>query len=49
MIKKLTPLIVLIMFAIGAYFMMQGMDKAVDMTKPKKDMLPDITRSLPPK
>lgn len=38
MLKKLTPLIVLALFALGAYFMMQGMDKAVDMTKPKKEI-----------
>ena len=38
MLKKLTPLIVLVMFAIGAYFMMQGMDNAVDMIKPKKEI-----------
>ena len=38
MLKKLTPLLVLIMFAIGAYFMMQGMDNAVNMTKAKKEV-----------
>ena len=38
MLKKLTPLIVLALFAIGAYFMMQGMDNAVEMTKAKKEI-----------
>ncbi|MGB5506936.1 MAG: hypothetical protein WBM70_09625 [Sulfurovum sp.] len=38
MLKKLTPLFVLILFALGAYFMMQGMDNAVDMTKTKKEI-----------
>lgn len=38
MLKKLTPLIVLAMFAIGAYLMMKGMDNAVQMTKPTKEI-----------
>lgn len=38
MLKKLTPLIVLAFFALGAYFMMQGMDNAVEMTKAKKEI-----------
>ncbi len=38
MLKKLTPLIVLALFMLGAYFMMQGMDNAVDMTKQKKEI-----------
>ncbi len=38
MLKKLTPLIVLAMFAAGAYFMMKGMDNAVHMTKTKKEV-----------
>jgi len=38
MLKKLTPLIVLALFVLGGYFMMQGMDNAVDMTKPKKEI-----------
>lgn len=38
MLKKLTPIIILALFALGAYFMMQGMDKAVDMAKPKKEI-----------
>jgi hypothetical protein len=38
MLKKLTPLIVLALFALGAYFMMQGMDNAVDMAKQKKEI-----------
>ena len=36
MLKKLTPIIVLIMFAIGAYLMKTGMDNAVKMSKPQK-------------
>ncbi len=37
MIQKLTPIIVLTLFLIGAYFMKQGMDNAVHMSKhPKK-------------
>jgi uncharacterized protein (UPF0333 family) len=36
MLQKLTPLIVLAMFAIGAYFMIQGMKNATDLAKPKK-------------
>jgi hypothetical protein len=38
MLKKLTPLIVLLLFAVGGYFMMKGMDKAVHMTKPAKEI-----------
>ncbi len=38
MLKKLTPLIVLALFALGAYFMMQGMDNAVNMSKEKKEI-----------
>lgn len=37
MLKKLTPLIVLALFAAGAYLMIKGMDNAVEMTKPKKE------------
>lgn len=36
LLKKLTPLIVLALFALGVYFMAQGMQNAVDMAKPKK-------------
>ena len=38
MIKKLAPLVVLALFAIGVYFMMQGMSNAIDMTKNKKEI-----------
>jgi len=38
MFQKLAPLIVLAMFAIGAYFMMQGMNNATNMTKSKKEI-----------
>ena len=37
MFQKLAPLIVLVLFATGMYFMMQGMDNAVEMAKPKKE------------
>lgn len=37
MLKKLTPLIVLALFAAGAYLMIKGMDNAVSMTQPKKE------------
>jgi len=35
MFQKLAPLVVLAMFAIGAYFMIQGMQNATNMAKPK--------------
>lgn len=38
MLKKLTPLIILALFALGAYFMMKGMDQAVDLAKPQKEI-----------
>jgi hypothetical protein len=36
--KKLTPLFILALFATGMYFMMQGMDNAVNMTKTKHEI-----------
>ena len=36
MLKKLVPLIILGLFALGAYFMKMGMDNAVEMANPKK-------------
>ncbi len=36
MLQKLAPLIVLAMFATGMYFMIKGMDNAVEMTTPGK-------------
>ena len=33
----MTPLIVLAMFAIGAYFMVKGMDNAVELSKPQTE------------
>jgi len=36
MFQKLAPLIVLAMFAVGAYFMVQGMKNATSMATPKK-------------
>ena len=35
MFQKLAPLIILALFATGLYFMIQGMDNAVEMTKSK--------------
>jgi len=35
MFQKFAPLIILALFAIGMYLMMQGMDKAVHHTKVK--------------
>jgi len=37
MFQKLAPLIVLAMFAIGAYFMVQGMHSATNMAKNKNE------------
>jgi len=34
MFQKLAPLLVLALFAIGMYFMLKGMDSAVEMAKP---------------
>ncbi len=36
MFQKIAPLIVLAMFAIGAYFMIQGMHNATQMAKSKE-------------
>jgi len=38
MFQKLAPLIILALFAVGAYFMIKGMDNAVQMGKPKKSV-----------
>jgi len=38
MFQKLTPLIVLVIFAVGGYLMMQAMDKAIHHTKVKRDI-----------
>ena len=38
MFQKLAPLIVLAMFAIGAYFMIEGMHSATQMAKGKKEV-----------
>jgi hypothetical protein len=34
MFQKIAPLIILAMFAIGAFFMIQGMDRASKMSSP---------------
>ncbi len=36
MLQKYTPLIILILFAIGAYFMIQGMEHAAALGHPGK-------------
>jgi hypothetical protein len=36
MFQKLAPLLILAMFAIGAYFMIQGMHSAMDLSDHKK-------------
>jgi len=46
MIQKLTPLIVLGMFALGAYFMINSMKSATDMAKPKTPSKPKTTKPL---
>jgi len=38
MFQKFAPLIILAMFAIGMYFMMQGSSKALQMTKVKHEI-----------
>jgi len=35
--QKIAPLIILAMFAIGAYFMVQGMKNATNMAVPEKE------------
>ena len=35
MFQKIAPLIVLALFAVGVYFMIQGMKGAMDMAKPE--------------
>ena len=35
MFQKLAPLIVLVFFAVGVYFMIEGMKGAMDMAKPE--------------
>jgi hypothetical protein len=38
MLQKLTPLLVLVLFGLGVYVMIQGMDNAVNMTKSKQEI-----------
>ena len=38
MFQKLAPLIILALFMTGMYFMIQGMDNAVEMTTAKKEV-----------
>ncbi len=37
MFQKFAPLIVLAMFAVGAYLMIQGMQNATNMAKPQEE------------
>ncbi len=37
MLKKLTPLLILGLFALSAFFMKIGMDNAIELSKPKKE------------
>jgi len=37
MFQKLAPLLVLALFVTGMYFMIQGMDNAVELAKPKTE------------
>ena len=41
MFQKLTPLIVLGLFAAGMYFMIKGMDNAVELAKPTAKSIPE--------
>ncbi len=36
MFQKFAPLVVLALFAVGVYFMVQGMQGAIDMADPEK-------------
>ena len=36
MFKKFTPLLILAMFLVGTYFMIQGMEKATALAHPQK-------------
>ena len=44
MLQKFAPLIVLAMFAIGVYFMLQGMQGAIDMADPKKAQKSEVAK-----
>ncbi len=44
MFQKLAPLIVLVLFAVGVYFMLQGMQGAMDMADPEKVKVKEETR-----
>ena len=47
MFQKLTPLIVLALFATGMYFMLKGMDNAVAMAKPTEKSNKPATTTQP--
>jgi len=38
MLKKFTPFIILALFALSMYFMIQGMNHAVNITQTKKEI-----------
>ncbi len=44
MFQKLAPLIVLALFAVGVYFMLQGMQGAMDMADPEKMKVKEETK-----
>ena len=46
MFQKLTPLIVLALFAIGALFMIDGMKSATEMAKSKNPSKPKTIKPL---
>ena len=47
MFQKLAPLIVLGLFAAGMYFMLKGMDDAVELAKPTAKSTPVESNSQP--
>jgi len=47
MFQKLAPLIVLGLFVIGMYFMLQGMDNAVELAKPTANKEKVETKTQP--
>ncbi|MCB4743768.1 MAG: hypothetical protein LGB07_06735 [Sulfurovum sp.] len=48
MLQKIAPLIILAMFAVGAYFMVQGMHSATQLAKPKSKSSEDKKTTVLP-
>lgn len=44
MFQKIAPLLVLALFAVGVYFMLQGMQGAMDMADPEKTKVKEETK-----